>query len=94
MTTSHDDDESLANYWAGWPAAARAYREQKQQQVERLQEANHVLRDTVHERDALLLSTLYALQDFARWWESNELDGDQVGELERVANRIRAVLRT
>lgn len=87
-------DESLANYWSGWPAAAHAYREQKQQQVERLQQANEALRHSLHERNALLLSTLYALQDFARWWESSELDGDQVAELERVANRIRAVLRT
>lgn len=88
------DDESLANFWKDWPKAANQYRLQKQQQVGRLQITVNALQDSLRERDALLLSTMYALQDFVRWWSTDELDGDQVKELERVAARIRGALRT
>jgi len=91
--TEHTD-ESLANFWKDWPAAARAYREQKQQQVERMQQTSRALHDALRARDALLLDALYTLDDFARWWASDELDGDAVKELERVAHRIRGALRT
>lgn len=93
MTT--EQDESLANFWEGWPETARRYREQKQQQVLRLQTTNDALHTTIRARDTLLRDAEAAIRAFMLWWESDELDGnDELEALRRVKARIRAELNT